>query len=87
MIQNGNHLTAETGKVLRRIADGFVYGKEITLGLTYYIGGILQEPPHTDIPEDFEEIDDESEISAREALAIITGENEETSRISLPGIH
>lgn len=50
-------LTAATGKVLRRIADQFVYGESITLGYSYYIGGKLQSPPHQDVQSDFEEID------------------------------
>lgn len=76
MIINGNHIKAEGGKVFRRIADGMTYGSEIDLGYTYYIGGVLQDPPHLDTPEDFEEVEDEREITAEEALAIITGINE-----------
>lgn len=68
-----NRLIAEEGKVLRRIADGFIYGQEITLGLTYYIGGKRKRPAHQDVPEDFEEIDDETELTDAEALKIITG--------------
>ena len=30
---------------------------EIYLGYSYYIGGVLQDPPHEDKVEDFEEID------------------------------
>lgn len=71
-----NHIIADAGKVFRRIADGFVYGSEIYLGYTYYIGGVLQDPPHLDTPEDFEEIDDTEEITDTEALQIITGQNE-----------
>lgn len=69
----GNKLIAEDGKVLRRIADGFIYGSEITLGLTYYINGKRKRPAHQDVPEDFEEIDDQSELSDTGALEIITG--------------
>ena len=68
-----NRLIAEEGKALRRIADGFIYGRELTLGLTYYINGKRQRPPHQDVPEDFEEIDDQSELTDTEALKIITG--------------
>ena len=78
MRQIDNHIIADEGKVFRRIADGYVYGSEIYLGYSYYINGELQNPPHLDIPEDFEEIDDESETSEDEAFNPITGqENEE----------
>lgn len=74
MKQIENHIIADEGKVFRRIADGFVYGKEIYLGYSHYIGGVLQDPPHLDVPEDFEEIDDTEEIPPEEALNIITGQ-------------
>ena len=61
MKQIGNTLYADSGKWLVRKADGFVYGNEITLVYTYYIGGELQDPPHKDVPSDFEEIE-ESEV-------------------------
>lgn len=51
-------ITAQEGKVFRRIADGMIYGKEIDLGYSYYIGGVKLDTPHLDIPEDFEEIDE-----------------------------
>lgn len=57
MTQDGNTLTADKGKWLRRIADHFIYGESIELGYTYYIGGVLQDPPHKDVAEDFEEIE------------------------------
>ena len=77
-------LIADEGKVLRRIASDEIIGPEIWLGYTYYIGGVLQNPPHLDTQSDFDEIDvqeeidptDESDISAEEALNIITGNNE-----------
>ena len=49
---------AQDGKVFRRISDGMVYGKEVTLGYTYYINGVRLKTPHLDIIEDFEEIDE-----------------------------
>jgi hypothetical protein len=51
-------ITADEGKVFRRIADGQVYGKEISLGYSYYIGGVRLTEPHLDVPEDFEQIDE-----------------------------
>lgn len=70
----GNKIIADTGKVLRRIADGMEYGDSIVLGYSYYIGGVLQDPPHQDVPEDFEEVYPQEEVSDTEALNIITGE-------------
>lgn len=51
-------ITANEGKIFRRIEDGQIYGKEISLGYTYYIGGVKLDEPHLDVPEDFEEIDE-----------------------------
>lgn len=56
--KNEKHIIADNGKVFKRIADDFVYGSDIYLGYTYYIGGVYQNPPHEDKIEDFEEIDD-----------------------------
>lgn len=53
-------ITASEGKIFKRIVDGTLYGKEITLGYTHYINGVKQVPPHKDVKEDFEEIDDPS---------------------------
>lgn len=52
------HMIADEGKVFRRIVSGEIFGNEIYLGYSYYIGGVLQDPPHKDVPEDFEEIED-----------------------------
>lgn len=76
MTINDNHIMANTGKVFRRISDGLVYGNEIYLGYTYYINEEKLDTPHLEVPEDFEEIDDMSEITAEEALQIITGQDE-----------
>lgn len=73
MKQIENHIIADEGKVFRRVASGEVFGKDIYLGYSHYIGGVKQDPPHLDTPEDFEEIDDETELTAEEALNIVTG--------------
>lgn len=57
MTQIGNHIIADDGKIFRRITSGEIFGEDIYLGYSYYIGGVLQDPPHLDVPEDFEEID------------------------------
>lgn len=54
----GNHIIADKGKVFRRIGTDELFGGDIYLGYSHYISGIRQTPPHLDIPEDFEEIDD-----------------------------
>lgn len=46
-------ITAKTGKVFRRIHDGFVMGNEIYLGIDYSTG-----EPREDKPEYYEEIDE-----------------------------
>lgn len=51
-------IKASEGKVFRRISDGFIFGKEINLGYTYYIGGKKLEEPLLELPEHFEEINE-----------------------------
>lgn len=51
-------IKASKGKVFRRISDGFIFGKEINLGYTYYLGGKKLEEPLLELPEHFEEIDE-----------------------------
>lgn len=51
-------IKASEGKVFRRISDGFIFGKEINLGYTHYIGGEKLEKPLLELPEHFEEIDE-----------------------------
>lgn len=67
-------LIADEGKTLRRIATGEIYGDQLWLGYTYYINGVKLNPPHLDVPEDFEEVIIEDEIMPEEALQIITGQ-------------
>ena len=54
---NSKHIIADEGKVFKRKSDGFIYGEEIYLGYTYYIGGQKLDEPHLEVAEDFEEID------------------------------
>ena len=57
MTIDGNHIKADEGKVFRRKGTDEIFGEEIYLGYSHYIGGVLQRPPHLDTPEDFEEVD------------------------------
>lgn len=52
-----NHLTADPGKVLQRISDGQIFGSEIYLGYTYYLGGKKLDEPLLELSEHFTEID------------------------------
>ena len=61
---NSKHIIADEGKVFKRKSDGFIYGNEIYLGYTYYIGGKKLDEPHLDVIEDFEEIDAPQEEKA-----------------------
>ena len=45
MIIDGNKITADEGKLLLRKADNRLFGKQLILGYTWYIGGELQDPP------------------------------------------
>ena len=55
---NNNYITAEEGKVFRRISDSQLFGNEIYLGYTYYLSGEKLEEPLLELPEHYEEIDD-----------------------------
>ena len=55
--KNSKHIIADEGKVFQRIEDKMIYGEEIYLGYSYYIGGVKLDVPHEDKLEDFEEID------------------------------
>lgn len=54
---NSNHLLADIGKVLQRISDNQIFGSEIYLGYTYYLGGKKLNEPLLELPEHFREID------------------------------
>ena len=56
-----NIIKSSEGKVFRRKSDGFIFGKEISLGYTYIIGNQKLSEPHLEVPEDFEEIDEPAE--------------------------
>lgn len=77
MRQIDNHIIADEGKVFRRIEDGMIYGSDIYLGYSYYIGGELLSEPHLDVSQDFEEVDDETELTDEEVLEILTGQEKE----------
>lgn len=62
-IQDYLVIIADEGKVFRRIGTDDVFGKEIALGYSYYIGGVKLDEPHKDMPEDFEEVDEPIEES------------------------
>lgn len=53
MIIDGNKIIADEGKLLLRKADNLLFGKELTLGYTWYINGELINPPHLEVPEDY----------------------------------
>lgn len=59
-------IRASEGKVFRRIGTDEVYGDELYLGYSHYIGGVKLDEPHKDIPSDFEEIDAPEEIDEYE---------------------
>nr|DAQ09610.1 MAG TPA: hypothetical protein [Bacteriophage sp.] len=50
-------LRASEGKVLRRISDQKVFGSELWLGYTYYLGNKKLDEPLWELPEHYEEVD------------------------------
>ncbi len=66
-IENGiTVITAEEGKVFKRISDEQIFGEEIWLGKAYAIGGVKLETPIQELPEHFEEIDMPEEYKIHE---------------------
>ena len=55
---NEKHIIADDGKVFKRKSDDLIYGKEIYLGYTWYIGNVKLTEPHLETVEDFDEIDE-----------------------------
>lgn len=62
----GNVITAEEGKVLRRISDQIVFGDVVYLGYTYYINNEKLDEPLLELPEHYEEIDKPEEEKPEE---------------------
>ena len=60
-INDNRHIIADDGKAFRRISDQMIFGNEIYLGKTWYIGGKLLPEPIEEKPEHFEEIDIQTE--------------------------
>ncbi|WP_455592940.1 hypothetical protein [Bacteroides sp.] len=56
--KNSRHIYAEEGKVLCRISDRVVFGNELWLGYTYYLGGDLLPEPLWELPEHYEEVEE-----------------------------
>lgn len=56
-------IKASEGKLLRRISDNWIAGKEIYLGYTYYLGGRKLDQPLLELPEHYEEVDIPEEFS------------------------
>lgn len=54
---NGNVITASEGKWLKRKSDDKLFGKLVTLGYTYYLGGKRLEEPLLELPEHYEDAD------------------------------
>lgn len=55
---NTNHILAEEGMVFKRKSDGLMFGRELWLGYTYYLGGELLQEPLLELPEHYEEVPD-----------------------------
>ena len=60
-----NKITAEKGKVFRRIVDGLIFGNEIYLGIDYSTGEARE-----DLPEYYEEVEAEMTLEAEQQAII-----------------
>ena len=66
-------ITASESKVLKRISDGHIAGKEVWLGYTHYLfdkdgKAVKLEEPLLELPEHYEEIDDPNPIEDAEIV-------------------
>lgn len=66
-------ITASEGKVLRRLSDGHIAGKEVWLGYTHYLfnadgEAVKLDEPLLELPEHYEEIDDPNPIEDAEIV-------------------
>lgn len=60
VIINGRNtfkITPDEGKQFMRISDGAFFSGTMTLGYTYFIGGVKLETPHWETPDDYIEVD------------------------------
>lgn len=76
---DNNIITAEDGKVLKRISDGMLFGNSVYLGYTYYINDKLLDTPLLEKPEDYEEVDEETDSvdnSAAQEQSEVTAKND-----------
>lgn len=55
---NSRHIFAEEGSAFRRISDGEVFGNELWLGYTHYLGNELLPEPLWELPEHYEEVEE-----------------------------
>lgn len=78
MIINNRTIQAEQGKELMRIADNMRFGQELTLGYTYYIGGVKLDTPKLEMPEDYTEVESIESIKARVIQQIIDYDKSES---------
>ena len=60
-MNTNNILTAAEGKIFRRKSDGQLFGNELYLGYTYYLGNMLLAEPLLEVPGHFEEVDQDTE--------------------------
>ena len=51
-------ITADKGKVFRRISDQTIHSSVVYLGYIYYLHGELLDEPLLELPEHYEQIDD-----------------------------
>ena len=50
-------ITPDEGKQFMRVSDGALFSGTMTLGYTYFIGGVKLENPHWETPDDYIEVD------------------------------
>lgn len=76
-------ITPDEGKQFMRVSDGALFSGTMTLGYTYFIGGVKLDEPHWETPDDYIEVDAPEEESEEE-IEPIPEEEEEVEPIVDP---
>ena len=62
--ENPSLIYAEQGKVLKRISDGLFFGNKVSLGFTYYLGGVKLDEPLLELPEHYIDVPESEYIAS-----------------------
>ncbi len=77
-------ITPDEGKQFMRVSDGALFSGTMTLGYTYFIGGVKLENPHWETPDDYIEVDAPEDEGEGDDIEPIPEEDEDVEPIIDP---